>query len=54
VPAWEVLISLIGFTLLYGVLAVVDGFLMFRYAKTVPPQTPQDEHVETGDLAMAY
>ncbi len=54
VPAWEVLITLVGFTLLYGVLAVVDGFLMFKYAKTVPPQTPEDEHVETGDLAMAY
>jgi cytochrome d ubiquinol oxidase subunit I len=54
VPAWEVLISLVGFTLLYGALAVVDGFLMFKYAKTVPPQTPEDEHVETGDLAMAY
>jgi cytochrome d ubiquinol oxidase subunit I len=54
VPAWEVATTLIGFTLLYGVLAVVDGWLMFRYAKTVPPQTPEDEHVETGDLAMAY
>jgi cytochrome d ubiquinol oxidase subunit I len=54
VPAWEVLISLVGFTLLYGVLAVVDGWLMFKYAKTVPPQTPADEHSETGDLAMAY
>jgi cytochrome bd ubiquinol oxidase subunit I len=54
VPAWEVLISLVGFTLLYGVLAVVDGWLMFKYAKNVPPQTPADEHVETGDLAMAY
>jgi len=54
VPAWEVATTLIGFTLLYGVLAVVDGWLMFRYAKAVPPQTPEDEHLETGDLAMAY
>ncbi len=54
VPAWEVATTLIGFTVLYGVLAVVDGWLMFRYAKAVPPQTPEDEHLETGDLAMAY
>jgi cytochrome d ubiquinol oxidase subunit I len=54
VPAWEVATTLIGFTLLYGVLAAVDGWLMFKYAKTVPPETPADEHLETGDLAMAY
>jgi cytochrome bd ubiquinol oxidase subunit I len=54
VSAWEVATTLIGFTLLYGVLAAVDGWLMFKYAKTVPPETPADEHLETGDLAMAY
>jgi cytochrome bd ubiquinol oxidase subunit I len=54
VSAWEVATTLIGFTLLYSVLAVVDGWLMFRYAKSVPPQTPADEHPDTGDLAMAY
>ena len=37
VSAWEVGMTLAGFTLLYGVLAVVDGWLMFRYAKNVPP-----------------
>jgi cytochrome d ubiquinol oxidase subunit I len=54
VSAWEVATTLIGFTLLYSVLAVADGWLMFRYAKAVPPQTPADEHTETGDLLMAY
>ncbi len=33
----EVLTSLLAFTLLYGVLAVVDLKLMFRYAKDGPP-----------------
>ena len=33
----SVLTSLIVFTLLYGVLAVVDGVLMVRYAKAGPP-----------------
>jgi cytochrome d ubiquinol oxidase subunit I len=54
VSAWEVATTLIGFTLLYSVLAVVDGWLMFRYAKAVPPQTPADERTDTGDLVMAY
>ncbi|HEU5475489.1 MAG TPA: cytochrome ubiquinol oxidase subunit I [Actinophytocola sp.] len=40
-----VLTSLIAFTVLYGVLAVIDGMLMFRYAKAgpPPPAPPPDE-----------
>jgi cytochrome d ubiquinol oxidase subunit I len=56
VSAWEVGISLGGFTLLYGVLAGIDGWLMFRYAQSVPPEPPTSEPGEAGggDLAMAY
>jgi cytochrome d ubiquinol oxidase subunit I len=54
VPAWEVATTLIGFTLLYGVLAVVDGWLMFRYAKSVPPEPSPGEPADTDGLAMAY
>jgi cytochrome d ubiquinol oxidase subunit I len=54
VPAWEVATTLIGFTLLYGVLAVVDGWLMFRYAKSVPPEPAAGEPADTDGLAMAY
>ena len=34
-------ITLAGFALLYGVLAAVDGWLMFRYAKSVPRRMPR-------------
>ncbi len=37
----EALISLVSFTLLYGVLAVVDLKLMIRYAKAGPPTEAQ-------------
>ncbi|GAB3899724.1 cytochrome ubiquinol oxidase subunit I [Kibdelosporangium lantanae] len=37
VSVGSVLTSLIVFTVLYGVLAVVDGILMVRYAKAGPP-----------------
>ena len=55
VSVWEVGMTLAGFTLLYGVLAVVDGWLMFRYAKDVPPP-PSDEQAAAGTRqpAMAY
>jgi cytochrome d ubiquinol oxidase subunit I len=44
VTAGEVLASLVVFTLLYGVLAVVDASLMVRYAKSGPPaETAADE-----------
>jgi cytochrome bd ubiquinol oxidase subunit I len=54
VPAWEVATTLIGFTLLYTVLGVIDGWLMIRYAKEVPPATSPDKPAETGNLAMVY
>ena len=53
VGAFSVAITLIGFTLVYGVLAAVDGFLIYRFARPVnrPDQGPQD--VGLGDV-FAY
>ena len=39
VPAWEVLVSLVVFTLLYGSLAVVEVKILTRYAKAGPPES---------------
>ena len=56
--AGTVLTSLIVFTVLYGVLAVVDGVLMVRYAKAgpPPPEAPRDEadSDEPRPAAFAY
>jgi cytochrome d ubiquinol oxidase subunit I len=53
-----VLTSLIVFTLLYGVLAVIDGVLMVRYAKAGPPPPASTEPALDSDeprpLAVAY
>lgn len=39
----EVLLSLVGFTLVYGVLAAVDGYLMVTTARKGPPEARQDQ-----------
>jgi cytochrome d ubiquinol oxidase subunit I len=61
VSAGTVLTSLIVFTVLYGVLAVVDGLLMYRYAKAGPPEpapresdTDSDPDSEDKSLVFAY
>ncbi len=57
VSATEVAITLIGFTALYGALAVVDCYLMFRYARSKPAPSPAkspDDAVSPRDIAMAY
>ncbi|GAA4659483.1 MULTISPECIES: cytochrome ubiquinol oxidase subunit I [Amycolatopsis] len=47
VGAGSVLTSLIVFTVLYGILAAVDGVLMFRYAKAGPPEpAPEPSEVD--------
>ena len=33
---WMVITSLVGFFLVYGILMVIDGFLLFKYAKADP------------------
>jgi cytochrome d ubiquinol oxidase subunit I len=52
-----VLTSLIVLTLLYGVLAVIDGVLMVRYAKAGPPPVGAAAPTDTDEprpLAAAY
>jgi cytochrome d ubiquinol oxidase subunit I len=62
VAAGTVLTSLIVFTLLYGVLAVIEVGLLVRYAKAGPPVVPPPGGTDTDDdtdaddrpLAVAY
>jgi cytochrome d ubiquinol oxidase subunit I len=63
VPAWQVALSLGGFTTLYLVLAVVEVGLLRRYAKAGPPEDEQpgdhDADAESADdaarrLTFAY
>jgi cytochrome bd ubiquinol oxidase subunit I len=58
VPAWEVGLTLAGFTLLYGALAAVDGWLMFRYGRSAPTASPAPAEPTSPeaarDLSMAY
>ncbi len=55
VSAWEVGLTLAGFTLLYGVLAAVDGWLMFRYARSAPADAPDPDAPDPArELSMAY
>ena len=55
----EVLTSFLAFTLIYAVLAVVEGRLLFRYARAgLPPDAPEPDE-SSGDedvpaLAGAY
>jgi cytochrome d ubiquinol oxidase subunit I len=49
----EILISLIGFTLLYGVLAVIAGRVFFRVAGN-GPKAEGEEDSEQPPLGMAY
>ncbi|MFI6815157.1 cytochrome ubiquinol oxidase subunit I [Nonomuraea sp. NPDC050328] len=52
VPAGTVLFSMIGFTLLYGALAVIELGLMIKYGKAAPPLDEQPRDRE--QLAFAY
>ncbi len=57
VSSAEVAATLIGYTLLYGALAVVCGWLMFRYARTAPPApavTDPSDPDAARELSMAY
>src|SRR5215467_2278199 len=54
VDVTTVAISLISFLLLYGILAVVDGVLMIRYARKELPPTPADAEQDEPVPAMTY
>jgi len=53
VSAAEVWITLVGFTLLYGVLAVLAGRVFFKYVRS-GPQPEGEEDAENPHLGMAY
>ena len=50
----EVLITLIGFTLLYGVLAVIAGRIFLDKARHGPDPAPGEREEGEPDLALAY
>lgn len=51
----EVWITLVGFTLLYGVLAVIAGRVFLHKAKAGPdPAAPKDAEAEQDSLSLAY
>jgi cytochrome d ubiquinol oxidase subunit I len=54
VSSAEVWISLVGFTLLYGVLAVIAGRIFFRIAGKGPPDEDPDEDSENAHFGLAY
>ncbi|WP_112237810.1 cytochrome ubiquinol oxidase subunit I [Kribbella monticola] len=54
VGAGSVLTSLIVLTLLYGVLAVVEVFLLLRFAREVPAETTEPSDPEAAEPAFLY
>ena len=57
VPGGTVLASLLVFTALYGILAVVELGLMLKFAKKDPPEEPKpsdDESADEPQLTFAY
>jgi cytochrome d ubiquinol oxidase subunit I len=57
VPGWQVLISLVGFTSLYLVLAIIEVILLARYARAGPPEEDHEDEAEADaerPLAFAY
>jgi cytochrome d ubiquinol oxidase subunit I len=54
VSAWEVGLTLAGFTLLYGVLAAVDGWLMLRAARSAPAAAPGDAESASAEAARSH
>ncbi len=53
-PAGAVLLSLVVFTLLYGVLAVVDVFLLVKFARGSAGETPGVEPAPGTEMAGVY
>ena len=56
VSTFEVLVTLIGFTLLYLVLAIIAGRIFLEKAKKGPDpeKEPGEEDTREDDLALAY
>jgi cytochrome d ubiquinol oxidase subunit I len=57
VPAWQVLSTMIGYTVLYGVLAVVEVGLIVRTVRQGPPDVVVDPFVDReldAPLTISY
>jgi cytochrome d ubiquinol oxidase subunit I len=52
VPGWNVLISLIAFTLIYAILAVVEFGLIFKTVKAGPDPLPGPDDPDPSDLSV--
>jgi len=53
VPAGYVLTTLIGFTLIYGLLMFADIFLLVKYAKIIPPaEDQQPDPADEADFSL--
>ena len=49
-PAGYILLTLIGFTAIYGILAVVDVYLLSKFAKKSPDETAEITRNEEGSV----
>ena len=55
VAGWQVALSLAAFTLIYGILAVVEFKLIVKAAQEGPPEIDtSDEHSDDDQLAIVY
>jgi cytochrome d ubiquinol oxidase subunit I len=54
VPAGMVLFSLLGFTLIYGTLMVVDVFLLTKYARAGIPGSSHDNGDSSSDEGLSF
>ena len=53
VSAGALLTTLVGFTLIYGVLAVVDLYLLGKYAKLGPEEVPWEKRIQPkGEVSL--
>jgi len=52
VPGWNVLVSLIAFTLIYLILAVVEFGLIFKTVKTGPDPLPGPDDPQPSELSV--
>ncbi|ABO50167.1 cytochrome bd quinol oxidase subunit 1 apoprotein [Desulforamulus reducens MI-1] len=53
VSAGEILVSLIGFTIIYGVLAIVDVYLLVKFIKQGPEQPTLSNHLESNGKGVS-
>ena len=54
IPSWEVLLSAVGFTLVYGALAVADVYLLIKFAREPATAAPAGASGDSAESASAY